>query len=93
MLRSEGLLEPSDSPGLERYRQAKAAQEEIKLAELRSEVVMLGDFEEIAQAIFQPLRAFGEHLKRGNDPELLDRLNEANENVLAGLDRLWNRNP
>lgn len=79
----------SDSPGLERYRQAKAAQEEIKLAQLRGEVIMLGDFEQIVPALFGPWREVAEHVKRLGQDEIFERIDDANQRVLAGLERLY----
>lgn len=88
---AEALMDSSGGPseGLERYRQARAAQEEIKLAELRGEVVKLDQFEPISQAMFLPLRAFGEQLKRFGNVDLLDRFEETTLRVLAGLERLY----
>lgn len=88
---ADSLMDAPGGPseGLERYRQARAAQEEIKLAELRGEVVMLDKFDQICQAMFSPLRFFGEQLKRSGNVDLLDRFNEANQQVLNGLEKLF----
>lgn len=85
----ETLLAGDDSDGLERYRQARAAQEEIKLAQTRGQVIMLNDFEDIAPALFGPLRRVAEHIKRKGDSDTLEVIEEANREVLANLERLY----
>lgn len=85
----ETLLAGDDSDGLERYRQARAAQEEIKLAQTRGQVIMLNDFEDIAPALFGPLRRVAEHIKRKGDTDTLEVIEEANREVLANLERLY----
>jgi phage terminase Nu1 subunit (DNA packaging protein) len=85
----ETLLAGDDSDGLERYRQARAAQEEIKLAQTRGQVIMLNDFEDIAPALFGPLRRVAEHIKRKGDSDTLEVIEEANREVLASLERLY----
>lgn len=83
------LLSGDASEGLERYRLARAQQEEIKLAELRGQVVKLSDFEEAAAAMFMPWRRVAEHFKRIDDTESFAVICEANEQVQAGLARLY----
>jgi hypothetical protein len=85
----ETLLAGDDSDGLERYRQARAAQEEIKLAQTRGQVIMLNDFEDVAPALFGPLRRVAEHIKRKGDSDTLEVIEEANREVLANLERLY----
>ena len=82
------MLAGTESDGLERYRLARAQQEEIKLAEQRGQIVKLTDFEENVQAILGPYRRFAEHLKRVAGNDLWTMLQEANEEVLQGLERL-----
>ena len=82
------MLAGTESDGLERYRLARAQQEEIKLAEQRGQIVKLTDFEETVQAILGPYRRFAEHLKRVAGNDLWTMLQEANEEVLQGLERL-----
>lgn len=82
------MLAGTESDGLERYRLARAQQEEIKLAEQRGQIVKLTDFEETVQAILGPYRRFAEHLKRVAGSELWAMLQEANSEVLQGLERL-----
>jgi phage terminase Nu1 subunit (DNA packaging protein) len=91
---AEALMDSQggQSEGLERYRLAKAQMAEIELAKVRGEVVMMTDLEPICQAIFSPLRAFGEQLKRFGNADLLDRLEEANQHVLRGLEKLYQVN-
>ncbi len=84
------MLAGTESDGLERYRLARAQQEEIKLAEQRGQIVKLTDFEETVQAILGPYRRFAEHLKRVAGNDLWSMLQEANEEVLQGLERLTN---
>ena len=84
------MLAGTESDGLERYRLARAQQEEIKLAEQRGQIVKLTDFEETVQAILGPYRRFAEHLKRVAGVDLWSMLQEANEEVLQGLERLTN---
>lgn len=85
----ETLLAGDDSDGLERYRQARAAQEEIKLAQTRGQVIMLNDFEDVAPALFGPLRRVAEHVKRKGDTDTLEMIEEANREVLASLERIY----
>lgn len=82
------MLAGTESDGLERYRLARAQQEEIKLAEQRGQIVKLTDFEETVQAILGPYRRFAEHLKRVAGSDLWAMLQEANEEVLQGLERM-----
>lgn len=82
-----GSGEPSE--GLERYRLARAQQEEIKLAQQRGQVILLNDFEEVCQAILSPYRRLAEHVKHRSDSELWSLVEECNELVLAGLERLY----
>jgi phage terminase Nu1 subunit (DNA packaging protein) len=84
------MLAGTESDGLERYRLARAQQEEIKLAEQRGQIVKLTDFEETVQAILGPYRRFAEHLKRVSGSDLWSMLEEANAEVLQGLERLNN---
>ncbi len=84
------MLAGTESDGLERYRLARAQQEEIKLAEQRGQIVKLTEFEETVQAILGPYRRFAEHLKRVAGNDLWSMLQEANEEVLQGLERLTN---
>lgn len=85
------LSGPVDSEALERYRAARAGLAEIELAQRRGEVILLNDFEEVVQAIFGPLRSLAEFVKRLENTELLDRLNECNQQVLAGLEKLYSQ--
>ena len=81
------MLVGDQSEGLERYRMAKAQLEEIKLAEQRHQIVRLDDFQEAVQAIMGPYRRMAEHLKRIGQNELWEMLEEANREVLTGLER------
>jgi hypothetical protein len=83
------LSGPVDSEALERYRAARAGLAEIELAQRRGEVILLNDFEAVMPSLFGPWRTFSEHLKRLENPELLERLEQANERVLAGLEKLY----
>lgn len=83
------LSGPVDSEALERYRAARAGLAEIELAQRRGEVILLNDFEEVVQAIFGPYRSLAEFVKRLENAELLERINEANQQVLRGLEKLY----
>jgi hypothetical protein len=85
----EQMLAGDDSDGLERFRQARAGQEEIKLAKLRSRVVLLDDFEPAVQLVLSEYRRIAEHCKRTNNTEMMDMIEEANANVSRGLDGLY----
>lgn len=85
----DSLLAGDDSDGLERYRQARAAQEEIKLAQTRGQVILLNDFEEVAPSLFGPWRRVAEHIKRTGDSDTLEMIEEANREVLANLERIY----
>ena len=77
------------SEGLERYRMAKAQQEEIKLAETRGQIVRLGEFEEAMQQALQPWRRVGEAIKRLGHDDIFQMIDEANEEVAETLERLY----
>ena len=83
------MLAGTESDGLERYRLARAQQEEIKLAEQRGQIVRLNDFEEMAMAVLAPYRRLAEHVKRMGNPDLWQLVEEANAEVAAGLERLY----
>ena len=77
------------SDGLERYRLARAQQEEIKLAEQRGQIVKLDAFEEASQAILGPYRRLAEMAKRAGNQDLWQAIEEANAEVLSGLEKLY----
>jgi len=81
------------SEGLERYRMAKAQQEEIKLAETRGQIVRLGEFEEAIQQALQPWRRVGEAIKRLGHDDIFQMIDEANEEVAETLERLYGHAP
>jgi phage terminase Nu1 subunit (DNA packaging protein) len=83
------MLAGTESDGLERYRLARAQQEEIKLAEQRQQIVRLNDFEEAGQAILGPYRRLAEHVKRMGNNDVWEMLEEANAEVLRGLDNAY----
>jgi phage terminase Nu1 subunit (DNA packaging protein) len=83
------MLAGTESDGLERYRLARAQQEEIKLAEQRGQIVRLNDFDEMAQAVLGPYRRLAEHVKRIGNPDLWQLVEEANAEVAGGLERLY----
>lgn len=85
----EPLLSGDDSDGLERYRQARAGQEEIKLAIARGRVILLDDFDPAVQLVLSEYRKIAEHCKRTNNLEMLDMITEANSNVEKGLEKLY----
>ncbi len=71
------MLAEGDSEGLERYRMARAQLEEIKLAELRGQVVMLDRLSETDRMILAPLRQLQETLKRRQDQETFQLVQDA----------------
>jgi hypothetical protein len=77
------------SEGLERYRMAKAQQEEIKLAETRGQIVRLNEFEEAMQQALQPWRRVGEAIKRLGHGDIFQMIDEANQEVAEALERLY----
>jgi hypothetical protein len=81
------MLVGTESEGLERYRMAKAQIEEIKLAEQRGQIVRMDDFHESIQAIMGPYRRLAENLKRLGQLEVWAMVEEANAEVLTGLER------
>jgi DNA-binding transcriptional MerR regulator len=81
------------SEGLERYRMAKAQQEEIKLAETRHQIVKLNDFEEAMQIALQPWRRLGEAIKRQGLMDVFAMIEEANQEVAESLERLYGHAP
>ena len=85
----EPFLSGDDSDGLERYRQARAGQEEIKLAAARGRVILLDDFDPAVQLVLSEYRRIAEHCKRTGNNEMLDMITEANQNVEQGLEKLY----
>lgn len=83
------LLVGTASDGLERYRLARAQQEEIKLAEQRGQIVKLDAFEEASQAILGPYRRLAEMAKRAGNQDMWQAIEEANAEVLSGLEKLY----
>jgi phage terminase Nu1 subunit (DNA packaging protein) len=83
------MLAGTESDGLERYRLARAQQEEIKLAEQRGQIVRLNDFDEMAQAVLGPYRRLAEHVKRIGNADLWQLVEEANAEVASGLEKLY----
>jgi len=81
------------SEGLERYRMAKAQQEEIKLAETRHQIVKLNEFEEAMQTALQPWRRLGEAVKRQGLMDVFAMIEEANQEVAESLERLYGHAP
>ena len=81
------------SEGLERYRMAKAQQEEIKLAETRGQIVRLGEFEESIQQALQPWRRVGEAIKRLGYDDIFQMIDEANQEVAEALERIYGHAP
>ena len=77
------------SEGLERYRMAKAQQEEIKLAETRHQIVKLNEFEEAMQTALQPWRRLGEAVKRQGLMDVFAMIEEANQEVAEALERMY----
>jgi len=85
----EPLLSGDDSDGLERYRQARAGQEEIKLAAARCRVILLDDFGPAVQLVLGEWRRIAEHCKQIGNMDLFDMICEANTNVEQGLEKLY----
>ena len=85
----DAMLAGSESDGLERFRLARAQQEEIKLAEQRGQIVRLNDFEETCQAVLSPYRRLAEHIKQIGNADLWLMIEEANAEVLNGLERVY----
>ena len=49
----------------------------------------LSQFEETAAATLQPYRALGEFAKSMDNPEFFERVEQANEQVMRGLEQLF----
>jgi hypothetical protein len=82
------LLNGEASEGLERYRMARAQQEEIKLAEKRGEVVMMEGFMDCARVILSPFRRLAETFKRQQNHDAFSLVEEATAEVERGLTQL-----
>jgi len=67
----------SDSPGLERFRDARAEQEEIKLAEMKRQVVAIDWMHARLNEIASLIRGAGEQLQREYGPDALQILEDA----------------
>lgn len=79
------MLNGEESEGLERYRMARAQQEEIKLAEKRGQVVMLDGFMDCARAILNPYKQLAETFKRQQNHDAFLLVEEAIAEVERGL--------
>lgn len=77
----------ADSPALERYRLARAQQEEIKLAKLRSELVESEHVQQWIQSFAGLLRGFGEKVAKVA-PELVGDLDGVLEQAGETLDKV-----
>jgi len=77
----------ADSPALERYRLARAQQEEIKLAKLRSELVESEHIQQWLQSFAGLLRGFGEKVAKVA-PELVSDLDGVLEQASETLDKV-----
>jgi hypothetical protein len=77
----------ADSPALERYRLARAQQEEIKLAKLRSELVESEHVQQWLQSFAGLLRGFGEKVAKVA-PELVGDLDGVLEQAGETLDKV-----
>ena len=82
------MLNGEESEGLERYRMARAQQEEIKLAEKRGQVVMMDGFMDCARAILSPFKRLAETFKRQQNHDAFSLVEEATEEVERGLTQL-----
>lgn len=82
------LLNGEASEGLERYRMARAQQEEIKLAEKRGEVVTTEGFFDCARVILSPLRRLAETFKRQQNHDAFSLVEEATTEIERGLNQL-----
>ncbi|MCA9036418.1 MAG: hypothetical protein KDA91_14885 [Planctomycetaceae bacterium] len=78
----------AESEGLERYRMAKAQQEEIKLAEKRGQVVLMDQFNDCVRVALAPLRKVQETFKRRGDRESIQLIHEAIDEMERGLAQL-----
>jgi hypothetical protein len=88
VLDDDPMLQESDSEGLERYRMARAQQEEIKLAEKRGEVVLMDRFNDCVRVALAPLRKVQETFKRRGDRESIQLIHEAIDEMERGLAQL-----
>lgn len=82
------LLNGEASEGLERYRMARAQQEEIKLAEKRGEVILTEKFYDCARAILNPFKRLAETFKRQQNHDAFSLVEEATAEVERGLNQL-----
>lgn len=81
------MLNGEESEGLERYRMARAQQEEIKLAEKRGQVVMVEGFMDCARVILAPFKRLAETFKRQQNHDVFSLVEEATSEVERGLNQ------
>jgi len=79
------MLNGEESEGLERYRMARAQQEEIKLAKTRGQVVMMEGFMDCARIILSPFKRLAETFKRQQNHDAFSLVEEATIEVERGL--------
>lgn len=82
------LLDGVDSPGLERYRAAKADITEMERDRLRKQLVKVDEIEPALQQLAGVLRDAGERLARQYGNEAAGILNEAVDEFARGVDGL-----
>lgn len=87
MLDDDPMLNGEESEGLERFRMARAQQEEIKLAEKLGQVVMMDGFMDCARIILSPFKRLAETFKRQQNHDAFSLVEEATSEVERGLNQ------
>lgn len=78
-----------DSPGLERYRLARAEQEEIKLRRMRGESIAREDLQAALMETASVLKEAGDRMVRVAGNDVAEMLNDAWTEVETRLERLF----
>ena len=82
------MFENADSPALERYRWARAEQEEMKASQMRGELVEIGDISDGLQLMASILRQAIETLQKQHGQDAADVLSDALDEVDTEIEGL-----
>jgi hypothetical protein len=85
----DGEPSGSDSPALERYREARASQEEIRLLQMQGEFVPLEDVHAALNETAVVMKATAERIMRDAGNEFAQMLNDAWDEVQKRIERLF----
>jgi hypothetical protein len=83
------LMTGTESPALERYRAARASQEELRLGQMRDELIPRRELEPGLLRFAQVLRSAGDQLRRQCGADAAEILNAAVDDAVDGWQRMF----